>query len=124
MPEQTAKKVHIILRGKVSRKLVAVIAALAATLVAIESAMADVSKVYWTDRDNGTLSVTEVSSGATQLLVQNFARLQDVDLDSSTGILYFADWGPFSGNSGSINRVNRTAPDSRRCSIRGTRYTS
>jgi DNA-binding beta-propeller fold protein YncE len=105
--EPTAEKVHIIPRVRVSRKLVAAIAVLAATLVAIESAMADVSKVYWTDRDNGTLSVTEVSSGATQLLVQNFARLQDVDLDSSTGILYFADWGPFAGNSGSINRVNK-----------------
>jgi hypothetical protein len=86
---------------------VAVIAVLAATLVSIESAMADVSKVYWTDRNNGTLSVTDVSSGATQVLVQNFARLQDVDLDISTGILYFADWGPFAGNSGSINRVNK-----------------
>lgn len=107
MSEQTTKKVHIIPRDKVPRKLVAVLAVLAATFVAIESVMADVSKVYWTDRDNGTLSVTEVSSGATQLLVQNFARLQDVDLDSSTGILYFADWGPFIGNSGSINRVNK-----------------
>jgi hypothetical protein len=104
--EQTAEKVHIIPRGKISRKLVAVIAVLAATLMAIESAMADVSKVYWTDRNNGTLSVTDVSSGATQVLVQNFARLQDVDLDINTGILYFADWGTFAGNSGSINRVN------------------
>ena len=109
MFEQTVEKVHIIPRSKVSRKLVAVVAVLAATFVAIESAMADVSKVYWTDRDNGALSVTEVSSGATQLLVQNFARLQDVDLDSSTGILYFADWGPVGppGGQGSINRVNK-----------------
>ena len=93
MPEQTAKKVHIIPRGKVSRKLVAVLAVLAATLVAIESAMADVSKVYWTDRDAGTVSVTDVSSGATQVVTSGFDRLQDVDLDTSTGILYFADWG-------------------------------
>ncbi len=109
MFEKTAEKVHIMPRDKVSRKLVAVIAVLAATLMAIESAMADVSKVYWTDRDNGTLSVTDVSSGATQVLVQNFARLQDVDLDISTGILYFADWGPVGppGGQGSINRVNK-----------------
>ncbi len=68
-----------------------------------------VVKVYWTDRDNGTLSVTDLSSGATQVLAQNFSRLQDVDLDTNTGILYFADWGPvgFPGSQGSINQVNR-----------------
>ena len=68
-----------------------------------------VTKVYWTDRDNATLSVTDVSSGQTQVLVANTGgRLQDVDLDTTTGILYFADWGPLGlpANQGSINQVN------------------
>jgi len=93
-------------RCGVLRKLLSGIVVLAATLVATESAMA-VGKVNWTDRDNATLSVTDLSSGATEVLAQNFGRLEDVDLDTSTGILYFADWGPFIGNSGSINRVNK-----------------
>ena len=96
--------------GKVFRKLLAVIAVLAGTLVATESAMAEVSRVYWTDRDNATLSVTDLSSGQTQVLVPGTGgRLQDVDLDSTTGILFFADWGPvgFPGSQGSINQVNR-----------------
>ena len=104
-----AKKLQVIQRCKVFRKpRVAVIAVLAGALVATESAMAAVIKVYWTDRDNATLSVTDLSGGGTTVLAQNFARLQDVDLDTSTGILYFADWGPLGvGNGGSINRVNR-----------------
>ena len=81
----------------------------AGTLVVTENAMAAVLRVYWTDRDNGTLLVTDLSSGATQVLAQNIARPQDVDLDTSTGILYFADWGPPGppGNEGSINQVNK-----------------
>ena len=70
-----------------------------------------VAKVYWTDRDNTTLSVTDVSSGQTQVLATNTGfrhRLQDVDLDTTTGVLYFADWGRVGppGGGGSINQVN------------------
>ena len=86
-------------------RLLAAIAVLAGTSLATENALAG-PKVYWTDRDNATLSVTDLSNNVTQVLAQNFARLQDVDLDASTGILYFADWGPFIGNSGTINQVN------------------
>ncbi len=107
MSEQMAKSLRTVRLSRICRRLLGAVAVLAAALVATESTMAAVSKVYWTDRDNGTLSVTDLSSGATQVLAQNFARLQDVDLDTSTGILYFADWGPFIGNSGSINRVNK-----------------
>ena len=72
----------------------AAIAVLAGTSLVTETAMAD-PKIYWTDRDNATLSVHDVASGVTQELVPNTSgRLQDVDLDESTGILYFADWGP------------------------------
>ena len=81
-------------------------AVFAGALLATETAMAG-PKVYWTDRDNATLSVTDVGSNVTQVLVPGTGgRLQDVDLDASTGILYFADWGPFIGNSGTINQVN------------------
>ncbi len=68
-----------------------------------------VVKVYWTDRDNATLSVSGVSGAtSTQVLVSNTGgRLQDVDLDPSTGVLYFADWGPVGqGGQGSINQLN------------------
>ena len=68
-----------------------------------------VAKVYWTDRFNATLSVTDVSSGQTQVLVTNTGgRLQDVDLDTITGVLHFADWGPVGppGGQGSIHTVN------------------
>ena len=70
-----------------------------------------VTKVYWTDRNNATLSVTDVGSSVTEVLVTNTGgRLQDVDLDATTNILYFADWGktgPFPDpNEGSISRVN------------------
>lgn len=64
--QQMARKLHAGLR------LTAGIVALAGTLAATHTVMADVAKVYWTDRDNGTLSETDVSSGATQVLVQNF----------------------------------------------------
>ena len=106
MSEEMARSLRSTPRCGVLRKLLSGIVVLAATLVATESAMAAVSRVYWTDRDNATLSATDLSSGATQVLAQNFARLQDVDLDTSTGTLFFSDWGPFIGNSGSINRVN------------------
>ncbi len=103
-----ANKLSKIPGCKVICKLLVVIAVLAGTLLATQGAMAAVKKVYWTDRNNGTLSVTDVINGQTQVLAQNFSRLQDVDLDTNTGILYFADWGPVGppGNEGSINRVN------------------
>ena len=106
MSEGTSKKQHSLLRRDGIRRRLGFFALIAAALVANESAMAGVSMVYWTDRDNGVLSATDLRSGTTQVLAQNFTRLQDVDLDTSTGILYFADWGSFTGNSGSINRVN------------------
>ena len=77
--------------------------------VGVGQRQAVAQKVYWTDRDNATLSVTDLSSGQTQVLVTNTGgRLQDVDLDASTGILYFSDWGPVGppGSQGSINQVN------------------
>ena len=70
-------------------------------------AVADVAQVYWTDRNNGTVSVTDVASGNTTVLVQGFTRLQDVDLDTSSDTLYFAEWGTPGppGGEGSINSV-------------------
>ena len=84
------------------------VALLVTGLLCATAAHGAVSKVYWTDRNNGTLSVTDVASGNTQLLVAGFSRLQDVDLDTTTNVLYFADWGPvgFPGGQGSIHRVN------------------
>ncbi|NIN70976.1 MAG: hypothetical protein GTO46_03360, partial [Gemmatimonadetes bacterium] len=85
-----------------------VLAVVAGALLATTSAMAGVVKVYWTDRDNATLFVTDLSGGGTSVLASGFGRLQDVDLDTSTGALYFADWGTVGppGGQGSINRVN------------------
>ncbi len=102
-----ANKLSKIPGYKVICKLLVVIAVLAGTLLATQSATAAVKRVFWTDRDNATLSVTNLRNGATQVLAQNFSRLQDVDLDTNTGILYFADWGPIRvGGGGSINQVN------------------
>ncbi len=90
--------------------LLAALVVLPGTLVATGSAMAAVTEVYWTDRDNATLSATVLSSGQTTVLVPNTGgRLQDVDLDATTGILYFADWGPVGGGSqGTISQIPKT----------------
>lgn len=91
------------------RTLAWTVAGLLAGILTTESAMAAVTKVYWTDRDNATLSVTNVGGGGTTVLVPGgFSRLQDVDLHPSDGRLYFSDWGPVGtpGGEGSINRVN------------------
>ena len=82
------------------------IAVLAGSFVVTEYARAAVSNVYWTDRDNATLSVTAIGGGTTQL-ASGFSRLQDVDLDLNTNTLYFTDWGPVGppGGQGTINRI-------------------
>lgn len=70
--------------------------------------LTQVVRVYYTERNNATLSVKDLISGSTQVLVPSTGgRLQDVDLDSSTGVLYFADWGPVGppGGQGSISQV-------------------
>jgi len=81
---------------------------IAVILVVSESAMAAVETVYWTDRNGGTVSASLVADGSTSVVVSGFARPQDVDLVSSAGVLYIADWGPVGppGGEGSINRVN------------------
>lgn len=78
-------------------------------LMSANCATAKVIRVYWTDRDNATLSATNVPSNSTTLLASGYSRLQDVDLDTSTDTLYFADWGPVGppGNEGSINKINK-----------------
>ena len=69
--------------------LIAMVAVLTLGLMVALSGVAQgahstaVSKVYWTDRNNGTLSESDLHTGVTNVLVQNFARLQDVDLDTS-----------------------------------------
>ena len=88
-------------------------AALAETFALVlligQGALADVVKVYWTARDNADVNVTTIGGGTTPLVTTGFSRLQDIDLDSSTGTLYFCDWGPVGapGNQGSINKINR-----------------
>ena len=81
------------------------------TLVALMAAMGSVTavaapiNVYWTARTAATLNKTDLGSGITSQLTSTNGRLQDVDLDTSTNTLYFADWGNFGGSSGSINRI-------------------
>lgn len=81
---------------------------LAGLLTTAHRADAAVLNVYWTDRDNATLSVTSVPGGVTTPLASGFSRLQDVDLDANTNTLYFSDWGPVGppGGQGSVNRIN------------------
>ena len=88
-----------------TRKNILVSVVLSSVLVAAQTATAVVTDVYWTDRDNGTLSVTNVGSAATTVLVTGGDRFQDVDLDTSTNTLYYADWGSGSGGQGSVNKV-------------------
>ena len=96
--------------------LIAMAAVLALGLMVALSGVAQgahstaVSKVYWTDRNNATVSATDIHGGniTTQLVAPTGGRLQDIDLDTNSGVLYFADWGPvgFPGGQGSINQVN------------------
>jgi hypothetical protein len=78
------------------------------TLLIAESALAEVINVYWSDRNAGTLSVTEVATDQTQLLADGFTRLQDVDLDTNTGTLFLAEWGQPGppGGQGAIYLIN------------------
>ena len=80
----------------------------AVILAAAGSVTASVNTVYWTDRNGGTVSATQVADGSTTVVASGFARPQDVDLDSTAGVLYIAVWGPVGapGGQGTINRVN------------------
>ncbi len=102
------------MRAKQWRVLLVLIAMIGA-LLAVAGSGADaaghsaVARVFWTDRNAATVSVTDVASGVTkQLVAPTGGRLQDVDLDAAAGVLYFADWGPvgFPGSQGTINQVN------------------
>jgi uncharacterized repeat protein (TIGR01451 family) len=66
-------------------------------------------KVFWTDRNAATLSMSDLGAGTTSILVPDTGgRLQDVDLDQASGVLYFSDWGQVGAadpNQGSIKSI-------------------
>lgn len=78
------------------------------TLLAFCAPLASGQTVYWTDRNNAVLNSTDLTtSTTTPLTLPTGGRLQDVDLDPTTGILYYADWGApgFPGSQGTISEI-------------------
>ncbi len=61
---------------------IAVASALVWVLGPVQSALADPIALYWTDRDNATLTKEDLVAAATstQMVTTGFTRLQDVDL--------------------------------------------